>query len=219
VGLSGAAQADQRGFLRGLFDSDGSVQGSQDKGVSVRLAQSDLQQLEAAQRMLLRLGMASRIYRNRRRAGVNLLPDGKGGSKEYAIQAQHELVISGENLAVFASLVGFADSDKALRLEQALSRYSRSLNRERFTARVESLHADGVEAVYDVQVPGVNAFDANGLYAHNCGEQPLPPYGACLLGSVNLTSFVKQPFTDSAYFDWDEYREVVAIFTDRKSVV
>ncbi|MEW5757442.1 MAG: adenosylcobalamin-dependent ribonucleoside-diphosphate reductase [Pseudomonadota bacterium] len=46
-----------------------------------------------------------------------------------------------------------------------------------------------------------------------CGEQPLPPYGACLLGSVNLTKFVRHPFTDKAHFDWDEYRKVVAIFT------
>jgi len=46
-----------------------------------------------------------------------------------------------------------------------------------------------------------------------CGEQPLPPYGACLLGSINLTKFVKKPFTSEAEFDWDTYREVIAIFT------
>lgn len=46
-----------------------------------------------------------------------------------------------------------------------------------------------------------------------CGEQPLPPYGSCLLGSVNLTKFVLNPFTESARFDWDGYREVVASFT------
>ncbi|TVO61062.1 adenosylcobalamin-dependent ribonucleoside-diphosphate reductase [Spiribacter vilamensis] len=46
-----------------------------------------------------------------------------------------------------------------------------------------------------------------------CGEQPLPPYGACLLGSVNLTKFVREPFTERAHFDWDEYRRVVALFT------
>jgi ribonucleoside-diphosphate reductase alpha chain len=46
-----------------------------------------------------------------------------------------------------------------------------------------------------------------------CGEQPLPPYGACLLGSVNLTMFVRDPFTDQARFDWDGYRRVVTIFT------
>ncbi|WED23017.1 adenosylcobalamin-dependent ribonucleoside-diphosphate reductase [Vibrio sp. JC009] len=46
-----------------------------------------------------------------------------------------------------------------------------------------------------------------------CGEQPLPPYGACLLGSINLTKFVRNPFTDKAFFDWDSYNKVVAIFT------
>ena len=46
-----------------------------------------------------------------------------------------------------------------------------------------------------------------------CGEQPLPPYGACLLGSVNLTKFVREPFTERAHFDWEEYRRVVALFT------
>ena len=60
---------------------------------------------------------------------------------------------------------------------------------------------------------GINTFDGNGLHAHNCGEQPLPPYGACLLGSINLTRFVRKPFTKDASFDWDEYRKVVNIFT------
>ncbi len=46
-----------------------------------------------------------------------------------------------------------------------------------------------------------------------CGEQGLPPYGACLLGSINLTRFVIEPFTSRARFDWDEFRQVVAIFT------
>ena len=46
-----------------------------------------------------------------------------------------------------------------------------------------------------------------------CGEQPLPPYGSCLLGSVNLTKFVVEPFTERARFDWDTYRKVVKVFT------
>jgi ribonucleoside-diphosphate reductase alpha chain len=46
-----------------------------------------------------------------------------------------------------------------------------------------------------------------------CGEQPLPPYGACLLGSINLTKFVRAPFSDKSEFDWEEFREVVKVFT------
>ncbi len=46
-----------------------------------------------------------------------------------------------------------------------------------------------------------------------CGEQPLPEYGACLLGSINLTKFVVNPFSDEAYFDWEKFKNVVRIFT------
>jgi ribonucleoside-diphosphate reductase alpha chain len=58
-----------------------------------------------------------------------------------------------------------------------------------------------------------NWFCENIRATNPCGEQPLPPYGACLLGSVNLTMFVKQAFTGEAIFDWDKYRKVVGIFT------
>ena len=46
-----------------------------------------------------------------------------------------------------------------------------------------------------------------------CGEQPLPEYGACLLGSINLAKFVIDPFLDKARFDWDKFRDVVRVFT------
>ena len=200
-----------RGLLRGLFDSDGSVQGTQAKGISVRLSQSALGNLEAVQRMLLRFGIAATIYRDRRPAGPRLMPDGKGGLRPYDCAAQHELVIAGENVGLFAERVGFADRDKALRLKCLLAGYRREPNRERFVVDVESIEADGIETVYDTQIPGINAFDANGLYVHNCGEQPLPPYGACLLGSINLAALVKAPFTPEASLDLEALERLVPV--------
>ena len=163
--------------LRGLFDADGSVQGSQAKGVSVRLAQSDAGLLETAQRMLARLGVQSSLFRDRRAAGEITLPDGKGGRRAYPIRAQHELVISGDNLPVYAHKVGFADLEKARRLDAVLSGYRRALNRERFTAVVADVAEDGVAEVFDVSVPGVNAFDAvlSSTIAANSPCRPMAP--------------------------------------------
>jgi ribonucleoside-diphosphate reductase alpha chain len=201
------------GLLRGLFDADGSVQGSQEKGVSVRLSQSDVSLLETVQRMLLRLGIVATLYRERRPAAVASLPDGKGGSADYPTRAQHELVISGDNLQIYAERIGFEDSDKAQRLTQLLEGYQRRLNRERFTATVESLELDGDEMVYDVTVADVHAFDANGLVVHNCGEQPLPPYGCCDLGPIILTRFIRHPFGFGGVpsFDFDAFEQSVAL--------
>ena len=81
-----------------------------------------------------------------------------------------------------------------------------------------------MSSTYDFAEPGFVLIDRvnemnNNWWCENiratnpCGEQPLPPYGSCLLGSVNLTSFVRDPFGDAAAFDWDEYRQVVKVFT------
>lgn len=196
-----------QGFLRGFFDSDGSVQGTLINGYTVRLAQSDSVCLEAVQRMLARMGIISKVYYNRRDAGVKMLPDGKGSSKEYPVKAQHELIISRDNIIQFKEKIGFTDSAKA----EKLANFDRKFRNELFITDFESLELDGIEDVYDVQVPGINMFDANGLSVHNCGEKPLPPFGCCCLGSIDLTKFILNPFGQNGEItlDWKTLTEVV----------
>jgi len=96
--------------------------------------------------------------------------------------------------------------------------------RVRRVIRARDLWEVIMRSTYDFAEPGFVLIDRINELNNNwfcetiratnpCGEQPLPPYGACLLGSVNLTCFVSAPFTAGATFDWQRFRRVVNVFT------
>ncbi|HEV2229101.1 MAG TPA: LAGLIDADG family homing endonuclease [Steroidobacteraceae bacterium] len=202
-----------RGYLRGLFQTDGTVStsGRQSTRCSVRLASSYPSLLKDVQVLLANFGIFCRVLK-RRTAGRRLLPDGQGGRPPCDREADYELIVDGQSRERFMSEIGFIT-------ERRNSKYAGWVagkapgRAQRFVSRVKAITHVGKEAVFDTTQADHNTVIFNGLVTGQCGEQPLPPYGSCLLGSVNLTRFVRHAFTDFAEFDWNEYREVVKVFT------
>ncbi len=75
------------------------------------------------------------------------------------------------------------------------------------TDKLESMLSDGIEDVYDITEPMTHSFIANGIIVHNCGEVPLEDGGACNLGSINLSRFVIDGYTENARLDWESLKK------------
>ncbi|MEW5882457.1 MAG: LAGLIDADG family homing endonuclease, partial [Pseudomonadota bacterium] len=197
-----------RGYLQGLFQTDGTVNiSSNSQTCSIRLASSEPGLLKDVQILLANFGVFCRI-RKRRDGGERLLPDGRGGKRAYACRADYELIIDGESREHFMREIGFLSDAKNAKYRAWVADKA-LLKTQRFTTRVKSIVHVGREAVFDTTQPDRNSVIFNGLVTGQCGEQPLPPYGCCCLGSVNLTRFVLDPFGEAAAFDFARFREVV----------
>ncbi len=186
------------GFVKGIFETAGSVvRSNQVQEIKIEPAQISQHILEIIQMMLLRLGITSKICGEK---VIRLSP--LSINKAYKEQ-QKKIIISQENFKLFSEITSCSDTQQKI-LNNSLGSNEKCQIEEIPAATFEKLIPDKVEEVFDVNVPGINAFDANGFYIHNCGEQPLLPYEACNLGSINLSNMFRK---DSV--DWNYLSETV----------
>ncbi|HBK47666.1 MAG TPA: ribonucleoside-diphosphate reductase [Xanthomonadaceae bacterium] len=180
-----ADSGQQASFLAAAFCADGSIDAEK---LCVRLTSASQAWLQDVQLLLLNFGIHGSIQ-----AQVS-----KGN-------AFYSLRLAQADAYRYYRYIGFPFSSvKQRKLERLLREKQRwhACEDAQRTEVVRSIRPIGVQPVYDIEEFSTHTLVVNGVVVHNC-----------LLGSVNLTTFVRDPFTESARFVWDEYREVVRVFT------
>lgn len=161
------------GILSGYFDADGTVIKNKDKGNSLRITSNSLTNLETCQVAFNSLGIYSKIYNNRNKSsnGKSLLPDGKGGMKEYNVKDSHELCITKKSIENFQKVIPLMNSDKSEKIDSILDSYKRDFYKTDYVESIVSIENKEKEIVYDCEVQtGIEAFECNGFRVHNCFE-------------------------------------------------
>ena len=199
----------QTGFLRGIFSAHGHVNQPIDGEAVIHLTSISRQMLLGLQRLLLNLGITSRIYCDHQDAEAKELPNGQEGSQTCQTKACHEMLISKYNLPQFQARIGFLDGFKQGLLDTILESHHPRPPLEHFTARFKELVPDGLEEVFDLTEPVTHSFIANGVVVSNCGEQILAPYESCNLGSVNLARMLGINNEETLEIDWERLRRVI----------
>jgi intein/homing endonuclease len=163
--MEGASSDFYYGFLSAFFDSDGT---SYSKNKWISLSQSDLNRLEAVQRMLLRLGIQSSI-KKANKPGFNVIE-----GRKVKVKQSWTLNIYAANCFVFQNRIGFKHPDKRAKLQIAIDKCDpKKMYKNYFVTKVKSIVSKGVFDVYDTTVETAQCFDAQGLFNHNCSmRQP-----------------------------------------------
>ena len=195
--------------LRGLFTADGTVANYGEKSQYVGLDSSSEALLRQVQLLLLAFGIKSKLYDGRRGdATTAILPDGRGGHREYPVQPMFSLRISRASRLIFEREIGFHPaSPKA----EVLARLNAEVGayRDDLTDQVVSIEPAGEEDVFDLTEEATHHFVAAGLVVHNCSEYMFLDDTACNLASINLVKFLRE----DGSFDVEGFRHACRLWT------
>ncbi|MBI3859696.1 MAG: hypothetical protein HY296_05585 [Thaumarchaeota archaeon] len=183
------------GLMDGLFSTDGDVD-LNPSNPCMRLSSTSKRLLEQTRLVLQFYGMSPKIYRSARKGKATKIL----GREVVLKHDAYHLTLYGSDLKKFSEMFRLSHPAKQARLERVRDM---TFGSDSDSTRIKSISYLGKETVYDLFEEATDTWITNGYVSRGCSEQTLESYGCCCLGSVNLSAFVKEPFTERASIDWE----------------
>lgn len=185
-------------LLRGLYSANGSVINPKNGYSRITYKTSSATLRDQIQILLSSLGIRS-YYTTNKPSTVEF------SNGTYTCKESYDINITSDRCK-FMNLIGFLQEYKVRKVV-----YGESNSKIGQELIIDKTYL-GNEEVFDITVDNeTHTYWTGGLNVSNCAEEPLPAGGSCLLGSINLSEFVVNPFTDKANIDWDGLEEAVSI--------
>lgn len=185
-------------LLRGLYSANGSVVNPSNGLSRITYKTSSLTLRDQIQILLSSLGISS-YYTTNKPSTVEF------SNGIYTCKESYDVNITSDRNK-FMNLIGFLQEYKVRKVN-----YGESNSRKSQELIIDKTYL-GNEEVFDITVDNeTHTYWTGGLNVSNCGEIPLQGGGACLLGSINLSEFVLNPFSPEARINFDALEEAVSI--------
>lgn len=197
---------DRLNWFSGYADGDGSINTDDTGNQSLQVSSINLDFLLKVRLMLQTLGIDSKVSLSHKE-GLRNLPDGKGGLKEYLTQDCYRLLVSSNGLLALHKM--------GWRTHRLCYTYKEPNRDASQFIKVSSVEDCGrISDTYCFSDPKRHSGMFNGIMTGQCGEIPglSSITTVCLLGSPNLTQYVKINVEGEPYFDFEEYAEDVRVF-------
>jgi ribonucleotide reductase alpha subunit len=190
----------RRAFLRGIYSANGSIVGNR---ITLKSASSFI--IEDVQQMLSSLGIASYYT-------INKAHEVEFENGTYECKESYDLNIgTADGRHKFIALIGFIQKYKCNNALNTLNVNPRS-RPPKTTYEIVEKQFINKEAVYDITVEAdEHTYWTGGLLVSNCSEIALSAFDSCRLISINLTAYVRNPFTKNANFDFSAFSDDIII--------
>jgi ribonucleoside-diphosphate reductase alpha chain len=197
-----------RGVLDGLLSSDGNVNDTS-RYPQIRFKSNSLALHENLRHLMLYFGADYKVYKGEK-AGEEHKILGRIIKRNFDV---FEGVIDNDSiLSIYREVIYLSHPEKNKKLKEIVK--STSLTGVKWKTKIESIELVGTDTVYDLYAKDSDDWNTCGIVSRGCGEIPglTSITTVCLLGSLNLTQYIKIGIEGSPYFDFEEYSEDVKIF-------